>query len=165
MPGSNPPWVQRLRATLVSFDTFMAGSALLVLLALVLGQVLLRNLFDTGMPFVDVLSRYLVLYVVFFGAALAVEKHRHIRIDALAALVEPERLDALRRPLYLLSAIVCAVMTHAAARFWYDDWQFVASHERWTSVLALVMPFGFGLLCVHFLLAAVYPDNEDQADT
>ena len=93
------------------------------------------------------------------------EKHRHIRIDVLAALVDPSRLDALRRPLYLLSAIVCAVMTHAAARFWYDDWQFVASHERWTSVLALVMPFGFGLLSLHFLLGAVFPHNDDPADT
>ncbi len=123
---------------------------------------MLRNLFDSGIPHADILSRYLVLYVTFFGAALAIEEHRHIRIDVLAVLVEPDRLHALRRPLYLVSAIVCTILTWAAIRFWYDDWQYVAEYERWTSILALITPFGFGLLSVHFLLGAVFPNSRDE---
>ncbi|MGB5260128.1 MAG: TRAP transporter small permease [Gammaproteobacteria bacterium] len=163
MPATEPHWVTSLRHSLVRLDGFMACTSLLLLLLLVAAQVVLRNLFDSGIPHADILSRYLVLYVTFFGAALAIEAHRHIRIDLVAVLVEPDRLHALRRPLYLVSAGVCVIMTWAAIRFWYDDWQYAAEHERWSSVLALITPFGFGLLSVHFLLGAVFPATREDA--
>ena len=162
MPAAKPHWATSLRRSLVRLDGFMACASLLMLLFLVLAQVLLRNLLDTGIPHADILSRYLVLYVTFFGSALAIENHRHIRIDLLCAFIEPDGTRALRRPLYLVSAILCAVMTWAGMRFWYDDWQHVAEYERWSSILALIIPFGFGLLTVHFLLGALYPVNEEQ---
>ena len=156
MPTAEPGWVTSLRDSLVRLDGFMASLSLLLLLLLVIGQVLLRNLFDGGIPHADILSRYLVLYVTFFGAALAIEEHRHIRIDVVSILFKPERLQALRRPLYLISAIICVILTRAAIRFWYDDWQYVAEHERWSSILALITPFGFCLLALNFLLAGLF---------
>ena len=165
MPTAEPGWVTSLRDSLVRLDGFMASLSLLLLLLLVIGQVLLRNLFDGGIPHADILSRYLVLYVTFFGAALAIEEHRHIRIDVVSILFKPERLQALRRPLYLISAIICVILTRAAIRFWYDDWQYVAEHERWSSILALITPFGFGLLSLHFLLGALYPKPAQDSST
>lgn len=156
MLPSEPHWVTGMRHALQRMETFMAGGALLLLLALVFGQVLARNFFGTGIPNADILSRYMVLYVAFFGAVLAIERHRHIRIDVVAAFLTPELIARLRAPLYLISAALCSVMTWAAIRFWYDDWQYVAEHERWTSVLALITPFGFFLLALHFLLAGLF---------
>ena len=92
----------------------------------------------------------------FFGAALAIEQHRHIRIDVVATFISPTQVDALRRPLYLIAAGVCVALTWAAMRFWYDDWQYVAEHERWSSILALITPFGFSLLTLHFLLGGLF---------
>jgi TRAP-type C4-dicarboxylate transport system permease small subunit len=161
----SPEWASNLRNTLIRLDGFMACASLLLLLLLVAAQVLLRNLFDSGIPHADILSRYLVLYVTFFGAALAIESHRHIRVDVLAIFFETDRISTLRRPLYLISAAVCAIMTWAAIRFWYDDWQYVGEHERWSSILALITPFGFGLLTVHFLLGAVFPAAEENRQT
>lgn len=163
MKQSEPAWVASLRHTLVRMDMFMAGSSLLLLLLLVFGQVLMRNLFDSGIPNADILARYLVLYVSFFGAALAVEQHRHIRIDAVAACLDTEQVRRLRPPLYLISALVCAVLTWAAMRFWYDDWQYVAEHERWASILALITPFGFCLLTVHFLIGALFNPPDEHS--
>ena len=156
MLRTEPAWISALRQALIRLDSFMAGLALLLLLVLVLGQVLLRNLLETGIPNADILSRYLVLYITFFGAALAIEHHRHIRIDIVAAFLTREQVRRITPPLYLLSALPCALMTWAAMRFWYDDWQYVAAHERWSSILALITPFGFCLLTVHFLLGALY---------
>lgn len=143
-------------------ETFMAGASLLLLLSLVFGQVIARNLFESSIPFADLLSRYLVLYVTFFGAAIAVENHRHIRIDVVAACMKPDRIRVLTPPLYLISAILCSVLAWAAARFWYDDWQYVAEHERWSSILALIFPFGFGLLSLQFLLGALFTNTPDR---
>ncbi len=151
-----PDFIKRFRLALTSMETFMAAASLLLLLALVFGQVLARNFFDSSIPAADILSRYLVLYVTFFGAALAIEKHRHIRLDVIAACLPPEKTNSLHAPLYLISAIVCTLLCWAAIRFWYDDWQHVAEYERWTSLLALITPFGFGLASLHFLLGGLF---------
>ena len=162
MLRTEPAWISALRHSLIRLDGFMAGLSLLMLMALVLGQVLLRNFMDSGIPNADILSRYLVLYITFFGAALAIERHRHIRIDIVAAFLTPARLRRITPPLYLLSSAVCAVMAWAAMRFWYDDWQYVAANERWSSILALITPFGFCLLTVHFLLGGLYLPPADE---
>jgi TRAP-type C4-dicarboxylate transport system permease small subunit len=162
MLRTEPAWISALRHGLVRLDGFMAGLSLLLLLGLVLGQVLLRNLLDSGIPNADILSRYLVLYVAFFGAALAIERHRHIRIDIVAAFLTPERQRRIMPLLYLLSAAICAAMTWAAMRFWYDDWQYVAAHERWSSILALITPLGFCLLTLHFLIGGLYLPSPDE---
>jgi TRAP-type C4-dicarboxylate transport system permease small subunit len=165
MLPAEPYWITALRHALIRMETFMAGGSLLLLLAIVFGQVLVRNFLDSGIPHADVLSRYLVLYVTFFGAALAIESHRHIRIDVVAACLKPERISQLRPPLYLISAVLCVVLTRAAMRFWYDDWQYVAEHERWTSILALITPFGFSLLSLHFLLGGLFkPATRDRSE-
>ncbi|HUT42431.1 MAG TPA: TRAP transporter small permease subunit [Gammaproteobacteria bacterium] len=162
MLRTEPAWISALRHSLIRLDGFMAGLSLLMLMALVLGQVLLRNFMDSGIPNADILSRYLVLYITFFGAALAIERHRHIRIDIVAAFLTPARLRRITPLLYLLSSAVCAVMAWAAMRFWYDDWEYVAAHERWSSILALITPFGFCLLTVHFLLGGLYLPPLDE---
>ena len=142
----------------------MAGASLLLLLSLVFGQVLARNFFASGIPNADILSRYMVLYVAFFGAALAVEYHKHIRIDVVAACLSPSRISKLHAPLHLISAVLCGIMTWAAMRFWYDDWQYVAEHERWSSILALITPFGFSLLSLHFLLGGLFTQSPDSGN-
>jgi TRAP-type C4-dicarboxylate transport system permease small subunit len=160
-----PYWITSLRHVLVRMDTFMAALSLLLLLALVFGQILMRNLLNSSIPHADILARYLVLYVTFFGAALAIESHRHIRIDVIAACMRAEGIRVIRPPLYLVSALVCAMLAWAAVRFWHDDWQYAADHERWSSILALITPFGFSLLTLHFLLGGLFVVAETEGQT
>jgi TRAP-type C4-dicarboxylate transport system permease small subunit len=134
---AEPHWITSFRHALLRMDKFMAGSALMTLLCLVFGQV-------------------------FFGAALAIEYHKHIRIDVVAACLKPEHILRLRPPLYLISAAICGVLTRAGWRFWYDDWQYVADHERWASILALITPFGFFLLALHFLIGGLFTPPADE---
>ncbi len=162
---TEPQWVARLRHVLIRMESFMAGASLLLLLSLVFGQVLARNFFGTGIPNADILSRYMVLYVAFFGAVLAVESNKHIRIDVVAACMKPERIRILQPPLYLISSLICGILTWASIRFWYDDWQYVAEHERWTSILALITPFGFFLLALHFLLGSLFRQAKPDAES
>jgi len=140
----------------------MAGTSFFILLSLVFGQVIARNVFHSSIPNADIVSRYMVLYVTFFGAALAIEYHKHIRIDVVAACMQPEQILKLRPPLYLISAAICGVLTWAAARFWYDDWQYIADYERWASILALITPFGFFLLALHFLIGGLFSPPPDE---
>lgn len=159
-----PAWITRFRDGLGRLETAIAGTSLLLLLSLVFGQILARNFLHSSIPEADILSRYLVLYIAFFGAALAVRSHRHIRLDIVAAFLSRRRINQIRTPLYLLSAAVCTLFAKAAGRFWYDDWQYVADNERWSSIMALITPFGFGLLALNFLLAALFAHPESHPD-
>ena len=153
---TEPQLITNFRHALIRMESFMAGASLLLLLGLIFGQVLARNFFHSGIPHADILSRYMVLYIAFFGAVLAVEGSKHIRIDVVAACMKPENIQRLQPPLYLISSVICGIMTWASIRFWYDDWQYVADYERWSSILALITPFGFFLLSLHFLLGALF---------
>ena len=145
----------RFRRLLTRMETALAGLSLLVLIALTLGQILARNFFDTGLPVADTLTRHLVLYITFFGAAIAADSQRHIRIDTLATWLPKIWLARLHRPLNTIAMLVCAVLTQAAARFWLDEWQYAAETDRWQALLNLIIPIGFGLLALHFLLAVL----------
>ena len=162
---TEPQRVTGFRHALLRMEGFMACTSLLLLLGLIFGQVLARNFFGSGIPHADILSRYMVLYVAFFGAVLAVDGNKHIRIDVVAACMKPERIRLLRPPLYLISSALCGVMTWAGMRFWYDDWQYVADHERWASILALIIPFGFFLLSLHFLLGGLFSPAKVDAES
>ena len=157
--------LDRLRRWLTRAETGLAAASLLLLLGLSLAQILARNLFDTGLPGADHLSRQLVLYVTFFGALLACERQRHIRIDLVAALMSEAWRARLYRPLQTLGALVCALLTDAAWRFWRDEWRYAGDAERWQSLLSLVIPAGFALLALHFVLGALLGPAEDPAGT
>jgi len=162
---NEPAWVTRLRHALFRLERLVGGSALLLLLALVFGQVLARNLFDSGIPYVDVLLRHLVLYVTFLGAAMAIDSQRHIKLDLVAVCLSPAALRLLKPPLYLVSAALCSVMSWASMRFWYDDWQYIADHERWSSALGIITPAGFLLLALHFLICGLFRTADSGSST
>ncbi len=155
--------LRALRDKLILLETWLAAASLLLLLVLVAAQAVARNLFDTGFASFDQLARYLVLYVMFLGAVLAIERGRHIRIDALNVLLPRRVRRALARPLHLLAALVCGILAQAAVRFWREEWTYAQDPERWLALVELVIPCGFLLLTVHFALSALSGAAPDDA--
>jgi TRAP-type C4-dicarboxylate transport system permease small subunit len=153
-------FLTRLRNWLLQIETWLAASSLFLLLALALLQILARNLFDTGIAAADNLTRYLVLYVTFFGAAVAVQRDRHIKIDVCCSLLSPSMLRRLYRPMQLIAGLVCAFLADAAIRYWRDAWLYAPDHERWLVLTALVIPLGFVLLTIQFFLASLLGRDE-----
>ncbi|HHO67573.1 MAG TPA: TRAP transporter small permease [Gammaproteobacteria bacterium] len=157
--------LQQVRRLLVTLESWLAGGSLLLLLLLALAQIAARNLFDTGLPAADTLTRQLVLYVTFFGAVLAVERRRHIKIDVCSALLPQRVLARLFRPMHAVAGLICLLLADAAIRFWHDEWAWAADYERWHTLIGLVVPVGFVLLTLHFALAALLgPDPELEDD-
>ena len=59
-------------------------------------QVLLRNFFNTGVEWADMLVRALVLWVGFLGASLATRKSKHINIEIISKLITNPTLSKIR---------------------------------------------------------------------
>jgi TRAP-type C4-dicarboxylate transport system permease small subunit len=153
--------LKSFREILIQLETWLAAGSLLLLLLLALVQILARNLFDAGISEADTLTRYLVLYVTFFGATLAIERNRHIKIDVCSSFLSPATLSVLYRPMRALAALVCALFTDAAIRYWIDSWQYAPEHERWLALVGLVIPTGFCLLTLQFLLATLFGQDKE----
>ncbi len=60
----------------------VAGATILV--TIVTCEVVLRYLFGHSLIFTDELSRYLMVWIVFLGSALAIRDEAHIRINILS---------------------------------------------------------------------------------
>ncbi len=134
------------------------GAALLAfaaMLALSVADIVGRNLFHATLPGGDLVLRQLVLWVALPGAALAVAAQRHLHLDPASLAARPawQKLTAI--PFNLGSAIICALLTHAAWMYWLDEWQYQSAEAVWLAWLGLILPVAFGLLALHFLLRAV----------
>lgn len=150
----------RIRKHLVHIEKIFAALSLATLLALSLLQVILRNFFDLGFSEIDIVSRHLVLFVTFMGAALVSEGNRHIKIDCVSAAIRQSRRDRIRKPLQLFSSIVCAIFSWHAVRFWLDEKAFAPDNEQLALYLALILPAGFFILSLHFFLLFMSKDNQ-----
>ena len=53
------------------------------------------------------------------------------------------------------------MLSDAAIRYWRDAWHYTPEHERWLVLVGLVIPVGFGLLTLQYLLATWLGPDED----
>ncbi|MBZ0253315.1 MAG: TRAP transporter small permease, partial [Candidatus Methylomirabilis sp.] len=84
----------------------LVTAALVGMVALVFVQVVLRYVFNTGLPWLEETARYLLIWTGFLGASIATKDRRHIAIDALPRAFNPDsRAVAL---LGTLNNLICA---------------------------------------------------------
>ena len=70
-------YLHRLEDSLLVFS-------LLAMLLIALGQIVLRNGFDSGVLWAESFARILVLWVAMLGAMVATRENNHISIDAVS---------------------------------------------------------------------------------
>ncbi len=136
----------------------LEDSLLVVLLSLLIvlasTQILLRNLFDTGLVWIDPLLRVMVLWLGLIGATVAAREQKHIQIDVLTRLLNPKIFLVVQTGVYLFSAGVCLVIAWTGARWIQLDFEdqitsFIGP-PAWS--LEVVIPISFGIIGSRFLL-------------
>jgi len=147
----NRTWKAKLEFYLTNVEGIIATAGLVLLLVLSLAEIGARNFFHTAIPGAEILDRYLVLWVSFIGAVLAV-RERHIKIDAVAVWLPEAWRRKLERPIFVFSAVVCGFLFWAAVRFWREEWAHAATAEKWVAALGLIIPLSFFLLTVQFMI-------------
>lgn len=146
-----------LDTVLYKLEAGILAFSLGVMVLLAFLQVVLRNLFGTGFIWGDTLVRHLVLWVGFFGAALAVKEERHISIDALTKFLSPRT----KRIAWVLTSafamVVCLYLSEAAWVYLKEEHaagsQLVLSIPSWVGLM--IIPIGYLLLAVHFCVRVV----------
>lgn len=158
---------QRARSLLRWLDRVETGLIALLVLAMVLlagAQILLRNLFDTGLEWADPLLRAMVLWAAMLGALAAVRDDKHIGLDILAHFVH----GRVRRVIHALTLAFSAGMAglmawhgYALVLLDYGGDARIAGIPTW--LVELIVPVGFGLIALRLLVHVFLPPrNEDM---
>lgn len=141
-------------------------SLLSVMVVMSFLQVVLRNIFSSGIFWADILLRHLLLWLGFLGAAIATSENRHINIDALRRFLSPRIRSAVEVVTDLFAAGVCFFLARAS-------WVFVEGEiaDRRTIFegipswyAQIIIPVGFGLLAVHFIIRAILRSRGQVAE-
>lgn len=92
---------------------YVAYSTFLLLAVLVFAQVVTRFVISYPLAWTEEISRYLTVYIVFLGSALAMRQRLHIAIDFL-----PEIVSAVnKKRLNMVILVICAVFFTALTYF------------------------------------------------
>lgn len=154
--------LNRTKSKLIYIEKLFASLSLVLLLVLSLLQVILRNVFEYGFADIDIISRHLVLFVTFMGAALASEGNNHIKIDCVTSIINETIKQKLKRPLLLISAFICAAFCWHSIRFWLDEYHYAPDNEQLALYLTLILPLGFFILSFHFTLLTLTSNSSQQ---
>lgn len=140
---------------------FAENAVLVVLLGsmmlLAVGQIVLRELFSSGVIWADELIRLIVLWLAVFGSIAACRDNRHIRIDVLSHLLPPKAVIAVRLIVDVFAAAVCAVIAWHAWRYIQLEIEFgdsvLVDTPAWLA--HAVVPLGFAIMAYRFLVHGV----------
>ncbi|GMR07770.1 MAG: C4-dicarboxylate TRAP transporter small permease protein DctQ [Gammaproteobacteria bacterium] len=117
-------------------------------------QILLRNVWGTGLGWADPLLRILVLWVALLGAMVATRENNHITIDILSRYL-PRRGKQLSQLITnLFTSIVCGILAFHSARFVIQDYaaEVSAFYAIPAWLFELIIPIGFAVICLRFAL-------------
>ena len=95
---------------------------LAVMVVLVFGNVVLRYAFNSGITISEELSRWLMVWLTFLGAVVALREHAHLGVDTLVRALPP------------FGKRICFVVSYVLML--YADWLLLSGSWRQTLITA-----------------------------
>ena len=149
--------LQKAKSLLIRLESGLLVLVLCVLVLMSFYQVILRQLFHTGLLWADTLLRHLVLWVGFLGASLATAQGQHFAWETSSP--KGGKTKALMRLIAQLSTIV------VTALFIKASWQFLCDEKKAGDMLfkagaiavpawvfSSIIPAGFFLIFLHTVI-------------
>ena len=138
-------------------ESGLLTALLVATIGLSMGDVVLRNLFNSGIPNGAQIVRILVLWLGLMGALYATRHSKHITVDILARLLKPKIQRLVKAITALFAAFICGVIAWHSAKFVYDSYTYgdtlFAQFPAW--VAQIVIPSSFALIALRFALHAL----------
>jgi len=142
-------WLERAALTVL-----VTGMVLLAAL-----QILLRNVWHSGLSWAEPLLGMALLWLTLLGALAAAGLGRHLSIDLAAALLPRRAAAWLTRFISLFSAVICVLLAWAAGHYVgfqrEMDMGVLLDIPLWKHYL--IIPVVFWLMAFRFAVRAVVP--------
>jgi TRAP-type C4-dicarboxylate transport system permease small subunit len=149
--------IRALENYLVKIETVFLVASLIVMVLLAFLQVVLRNLFSSGILWADTFLRYLVVWVGFIGAAIATKEERHISVEVLTKFLSSLYQNIVSFVTSIAAAVVCYYLFKAAMQFL--DIGLPADVKVFGNIplsyFMVIIPIGYLLMIFHFIIRAL----------
>ncbi|MFQ5610089.1 MAG: TRAP transporter small permease [Woeseiaceae bacterium] len=153
--------MNRLLTRLDTIGRLAENAALVILLSammlLAVGQIVLREIFETGFVWADELVKLMVLWLAMIGSIAAARENRHIRIDALSHVLPGGVVKVTRIVVDLFAAGVCGAIAWHAYRWTLLEIEFEESvlidTPAW--IAHLVVPVAFAVIAYRFVVSVI----------
>lgn len=89
---------------LLTMEHIAIGLLLLAMTALAVVQVFSRYVIKFPLPWIEELTRYLMVWMIFIGSALAISKKAHLKVELLELLIPKEKFRYVE---IVLNGLVC----------------------------------------------------------
>lgn len=152
-------WLKRIADTWAKIEILSLTLILIMIILLSILQIVLRNLFDTSLFWIEPLNRLAVLWLAVLGAMVATRQQEHIAVDVLKHYLQGLWLNIVNRVIHGFAAVVCGVMAYHSARFVYYEYldQMTTFSELPAWPFELIMPIGFAIMALRFFLHIFTP--------
>jgi len=149
--------IKQIDRVLEKIEGHLIVLILSLMILLSFGQMLLRNLFDTGIVWGDTLLRQWVLWVGFLGASIAVRQDKHISIEVFS---NPSSIF-FKRLIKIFTRFSAGIISGFLA---WSAWSFVLFEKEAQSVLFLdlpvwifqvILPYSFLIITIRFIISGL----------
>ena len=143
-----------LNHRLAQVEAVVLCLCLTVMIVLAFFQVIMRNIFNAGYPWADILVRSLVLWVGFLGATVATKESQHLSIDVATKFIKGRLNTLIAILIHIFATMVSLVLCSAAYRFVVQEAEFgektIFDFPAW--MMQGIIPVTFGLISFHFIV-------------
>ena len=144
-----------------------------LIIFLTFSQIVLRTFFR-AIEWFDLVVKYSVLWIALIAANMAVFRNKHIKIDVIGRFAKGRYKSLILVLTNLFASVVSFILS-------YSSFIYVFTIERTSTdsapflnipkwILLLILPFGFGMMGIRFLIRAMQKINnyrknsEDEVD-
>jgi len=139
-------WINKIENFIVSFLLFS-------ILLFSVFQIILRNVFGSGIIWSDSLLRISVLWLGLIGAIIASRHGKQISIDVLSQFLSTRSKAIIEKINYMLTAIICLIISYYSAQFVYLEYQDAtiafANIPSWLT--EIIIPVSFFVMSIKYL--------------
>ena len=154
------------RKVLLQIEDGMLISMLFVAIVLAVVQIFLRNFFDSGIVWADVLLRVIVLWIGMFGAMYASRNNEHINIELGLKHLSEKVKPYVQAIVFLFTSVICGIVA------WYSFGFVVLEYEDGAMafskvpvwVTEAIIPIAFANISIRYLISMVllFVDKESS---
>ena len=119
-------------------------------------QIVLRNVFGTGLIWIEPLVRQMLLWIALVGAMVATRDHNHITVDALSRFLPPGRIkSAVGFLCDAFATLICGLLTYSTFLVFYREFRdpqlgnIMPGFPQWATLMTL--PAAFGVMTLRFV--------------
>ena len=145
--------LRRFEELFVQANKVLIALMMMAMFAFVFTNVVTRYGFGFSIGWAEEVSRFLMIWVTFLGAGLALREGRHVAIDVLQDLLSERARRALRMALGVMILLFLALLVFYGIKFVIFGWNketMVTQIPRGIPYLAV--PLGAGFFAIHLLV-------------